>query len=60
MFEANRVLRSTDHVLTSMPQTNVLLQIRGEGLADENGEFPQEEKTMYVVHPNCVVDDIGA
>jgi DNA replication licensing factor MCM6 len=38
----------------------VLLQIRGEGLADENGDFPQEEKTMYVVHPNCVVDDIGA
>ncbi|GAB7325882.1 hypothetical protein MBLNU13_g09950t2 [Cladosporium sp. NU13] len=47
-------------VLKKMVKTNVLLQIRGEGLADENGEFTQEEKTMYVVHPNCVVDDIGA
>jgi DNA replication licensing factor MCM6 len=60
MFRANCWLLDTDHVLTFIPQTNVLLQIRGEGLADENGDFPQEEKTMYVVHPNCVVDDIGA
>jgi DNA replication licensing factor MCM6 len=47
-------------VLTQVLQTNVLLQIRGEGLADEDGQGPLEEKTMYVVHPNCVVDDIGA
>jgi DNA replication licensing factor MCM6 len=41
-----------------LSQTNVLLQIRGEGLADEAGQGLQENKTMYVVHPNCVVDDI--
>jgi DNA replication licensing factor MCM6 len=48
------------NLLTSLFQTNVLLQIRGEGLADEAGQGLQETKTMYVVHPNCVVDDIGA
>ncbi|KAM0717358.1 hypothetical protein Q7P37_007210 [Cladosporium fusiforme] len=47
-------------VLKKMVKTNVLLLIRGEGLADEAGEGLQETKVMYVVHPNCVVDDIGA
>lgn len=60
MFRASSWLLNLYRVLTHILQTNVLLQIRGEGLADENGDFPQEEKTMYVVHPNCVVDDIGA
>ena len=60
MFRANILLLGYYHVLTCVSQTNVLLQIRGEGLADENGEVPQDDKTMYVVHPNCVVDDIGA
>jgi DNA replication licensing factor MCM6 len=46
------------NLLTLLSQTNVLLQIRGEGLADEAGQGLQENKTMYVVHPNCVVDDI--
>ena len=40
-------------------QDNVLLQIRGEGLTDESGESPsQGDKVMYVVHPNCAVEDI--
>jgi len=39
-------------------QNNVLLQIRGEGLADEQGEgLQQAERVMYVVHPNCSVDE---
>jgi len=60
MFRARRLLLISCHLLTFVSQTNVLLQIRGEGLADEAGEGLEESKTMYVVHPNCVVDDIGA
>jgi DNA replication licensing factor MCM6 len=42
-----------------MTQTNVLLQIRGEGLADEAGEGLQDDgRIMYVVHPNCAVDEV--
>lgn len=38
------------------------MAIRGEGLVDENGE-PQEGeqsdgKIVYVVHPNCAVEDM--
>ncbi|KAL1583410.1 hypothetical protein WHR41_07563 [Cladosporium halotolerans] len=47
-------------VLKKMVKTNILLQIRGEGLADEAGDGLQEDRVMYVVHPNCVVDDIGS
>jgi len=40
-------------------QDNVLLQLRGEGLADEAGRVSQQDGTvMYVVHPNCLVDDV--
>jgi hypothetical protein len=60
MFKADHVLLVSSYLLTCASQTNVLLQIRGEGLADEAGEGLEESKTMYVVHPNCVVDDIGA
>lgn len=39
-------------------QDNVLLQIRGEGLADDDGQGLEDgDKVMYVVHPNCPVDD---
>jgi DNA replication licensing factor MCM6 len=33
--------------------------IRGEGLADESGQGLPEEKTMYVLHPNCAVEEMG-
>lgn len=40
-------------------QDNELLQIRGEGLADEQGQSSsQDVRSFYVVHPNCAVDDI--
>ncbi|SMQ54114.1 unnamed protein product [Zymoseptoria tritici ST99CH_3D1] len=46
-------------VLKRMVKDNVLLQIRGEGLADEEGEgLEQSNKVVYVVHPNCSVDDV--
>ncbi|KAK3669556.1 MCM DNA helicase complex subunit mcm6 [Recurvomyces mirabilis] len=44
-------------VLRRMVRENVLLQIRGEGLADEDGETPREGRVMYVVHPNFAADE---
>lgn len=35
------------------------MQIRGEGLADDQGQGAQEAaKVVYVLHPNCPVEDI--
>lgn len=36
------------------------MQIRGEGLTDEQSQEPQSEgaKVVYVLHPNCPVEDI--
>jgi DNA replication licensing factor MCM6 len=34
------------------------MQIRGEGLADDEGQGLQEDKVVYVLHPNCPVEDI--
>lgn len=34
------------------------MQIRGEGLADEQGEgLGQDDRIVYVVHPNCPVEE---
>lgn len=33
------------------------MRIRGEeGLADEDGD--EEERRVYVLHPNCAVEDV--
>lgn len=32
--------------------------IRGEGLADEQGEAPSSDNAVYVLHPNCPIEDI--
>lgn len=32
--------------------------IRGEGLVDEQGQSEAGGKVMYVLHPNCPVEDI--
>ncbi|KAK4494270.1 hypothetical protein PRZ48_014568 [Zasmidium cellare] len=50
-------------VLKRMVKDNVLMQIRGEGLVDENGEpqgdeEQQQGKILYLVHPNCAVDEM--
>jgi DNA replication licensing factor MCM6 len=36
------------------------MQIRGEGLADEQGQGPQGEqhRVVYVLHPMCPVEDM--
>ncbi|KAF2488103.1 DNA replication licensing factor mcm6 [Neohortaea acidophila] len=46
-------------VLKRMVKDNVLLQIRGEGLVDDAGvDSSAREKVMYVVHPNCAVEEV--
>ena len=34
------------------------MEIHGEGLADEDGEGLTEGRKMYVIHPNCDVDEM--
>ncbi|KAL1303552.1 hypothetical protein AAFC00_006922 [Neodothiora populina] len=45
-------------VLKRMVKDNMLIQIRGEGLADDQGHGLQSERLIYVIHPNCVVDEM--
>lgn len=33
--------------------------IRGEGLADDQGQASSNDKVMYVLHPNCPIEDIA-
>jgi DNA replication licensing factor MCM6 len=36
------------------------MQIRGEGLANEQGQSEelQTDRILYVVHPNCAVEEV--
>ncbi|KAI9725232.1 MAG: MCM DNA helicase complex subunit mcm6 [Chrysothrix sp. TS-e1954] len=44
-------------VVKRMVKENVLMLLRGEGLADEDGDgLEQEEKRMYVLHPNYAAE----
>ncbi|KAL8856870.1 MAG: hypothetical protein Q9178_006587 [Gyalolechia marmorata] len=46
-------------VLKRMVKDNILMQIRGEGLLDDEGENETEqEKGVYVLHPNCAVEEV--
>lgn len=45
-------------VLKRMVKDNILMQIRGEGLTDEGEEAPRDGKVVYVMHPNCAVEDV--
>ncbi|KAF1955764.1 MCM-domain-containing protein [Byssothecium circinans] len=46
-------------VLRKVCKEQYLMQIRGEGLADEQGQGAQDAaKIVYVLHPNCPVEDI--
>ncbi|KAI4253836.1 MAG: hypothetical protein LQ352_003445 [Teloschistes flavicans] len=46
-------------VLKRMVKDNILMQIRGEGLVGDEGEHDAEqEKRMYVLHPNCAVEEV--
>ncbi|KAF2688198.1 MCM-domain-containing protein [Lentithecium fluviatile CBS 122367] len=44
-------------VLRKICKEQFLMQIRGEGLADEQGQA-DASKNVYVLHPNCPVEDI--
>jgi DNA replication licensing factor MCM6 len=33
--------------------------IRGEGLADDEGQAGPSDKVVYVLHPNCPIEDIA-
>ena len=46
-------------VLKRMAKENVVMVVRGEGLADEDGEGLEEERTVYVLHPNVAVEEMG-
>lgn len=46
--------------LLTVVQENILMAIRGEGLADDDGgNAIQEERVVYVLHPDCAVEDMG-
>jgi DNA replication licensing factor MCM6 len=34
------------------------MQIRGEGLADEQGQGLVRDKVVYVMHPNCAIEEV--
>ncbi|KAG9758130.1 hypothetical protein KCU75_g11552, partial [Aureobasidium melanogenum] len=39
---------------------NILLRIRGEVREDESGTSPtQNERLLYIVHPNCDIEEMG-
>ena len=45
-------------VVKRMVRDNVLMMVRGEGLADEEGEGLDEERVVYVIHPNYEVEGV--
>jgi DNA replication licensing factor MCM6 len=47
-----------DQLLTCVSQENILMQIRGDGLADEDGQALEQDKVMYVLHPNCALEEV--
>jgi hypothetical protein len=40
------------------PQDNIVLRISGSGLTEGSGEVQQDNKILYVLHPNCNIDDM--
>lgn len=34
------------------------MQIRGEGLVEEGEEQQRDARVVYVMHPNCAVEDM--
>ncbi|KAJ5030195.1 pre-mrna-splicing factor ATP-dependent rna helicase prp16 [Bipolaris maydis] len=46
-------------VLKKVVKEQYLMMIRGEGLADEQGQAEGSDKVVYVLHPNCPIEDIA-
>lgn len=34
------------------------MPLRGEGLVDEGQQERKPEKTVYILHPNCAIEDM--
>ncbi|KAI4095828.1 MAG: hypothetical protein LQ344_001382 [Seirophora lacunosa] len=45
-------------VVRRMVKDNILMQIRGEGLVDDPDAATEGEKRVYVLHPNCAVEEM--
>ncbi|KAK8163209.1 MCM2/3/5 family-domain-containing protein [Phyllosticta citribraziliensis] len=45
-------------VLKRMVRENILMMFAGEGLADENGQGLVSDTVMYVMHPNCAMEEM--
>ena len=45
-------------VIKKMVRDNILMQIRGEGLADDAGEGLRQDRVVYVMHPNAAVEEM--
>lgn len=45
--------------LTIRVQERFLMRIVGEGLADEEGRAQEAGRVVYVLHPNCPVEDFA-
>ncbi|KAH7394964.1 MCM2/3/5 family-domain-containing protein [Phaeosphaeria sp. MPI-PUGE-AT-0046c] len=56
-MEAERALAKK--VLRKVVKEQFLMLIRGEGLADDQGLSASSDKVMYVLHPNCPIEDIA-
>jgi len=52
-------LALTRKIIKRMVKENILMAIRGQGLVGEDGEGSSSaaEKTVYVLHPNCAVEE---
>ncbi|KAH0536032.1 MCM DNA helicase complex subunit mcm6 [Glutinoglossum americanum] len=50
-------------VIRRMVKDNIFMQVRGEGLVDEGqggeGSAGDGERVVYVLHPNCAVEEVG-
>ena len=51
-------------MLTPEKQDNILMAVRGEGLAEDDadaagGSAPApSQRVIYVLHPNCAIEDV--
>ncbi|KAL6710029.1 MCM DNA helicase complex subunit mcm6 [Coniothyrium glycines] len=46
-------------VLKKVVKEQYLMLIRGEGLADDQGQAEASHNAVYVLHPNCPIEDIA-
>lgn len=52
----NKFLR--EEFANAFVQDNIFMQIRGEGLDGDEDSSRDAEKVLYVLHPNCAVEEM--